>query len=104
MAGVEPRRPARYPARRHPARQYPRRRQRCAQSPQSDRARAALALAIAPGGFTVAEFTAKVRELTGQAGYTIRKAACDLRKLLGKHLAGEPRASAGTSSRPVPPA
>jgi len=29
--------------------------------------------------------------MTGQAGYTIRKAAYDLRKLLGKHLAGEPR-------------
>jgi hypothetical protein len=48
---------------------------------------AALALAIAPGGFTVADFAAKVRDLTGQAGCTIRNAACDLRKLRGKHLA-----------------
>ena len=31
---------------------------------------AALALAIAPGGFTVADFTAKVRAMTGQTGYT----------------------------------
>ena len=51
---------------------------------------AALALAIAPGGFTVADFTAKVRDMTGQAGYTIRNAAYDLRKLRGKHLAGKP--------------
>jgi len=45
---------------------------------------AALALAIAPGGFTVADFTAKVRAMTGQAGYTTRNAAYDLRKLRGK--------------------
>ena len=51
---------------------------------------AALALAIAPGGFTVADFTAKVRAMTGQAGDTTRNAAYDLRKLRGKHLAGKP--------------
>ena len=51
---------------------------------------AALALAIAPGGFTVADFTAKVRDMTGQAGDTIRNAAYDLRKLRGKHLADKP--------------
>lgn len=51
---------------------------------------AALALAIAPGGFTVADFTAKVQHMTGQAGYTIRNAAYDLRKLRGKHLADKP--------------
>jgi hypothetical protein len=51
---------------------------------------AALALAIAPGGFTVAGFAAKVRDMTGQAGYTIRNAACDLRKLRGKHPASKP--------------
>ncbi len=51
---------------------------------------AALALAIAPGGFTVADFTAKVRAMTGQAGYTTRNAAYDLRKLRCKHLAGKP--------------
>ncbi len=51
---------------------------------------AALALAIAPGGFTVADFAAKVRDLTGQASYTTRNAAYDLRKLRGKHLADKP--------------
>jgi hypothetical protein len=51
---------------------------------------AALALAIAPGGFTTAGFAAKVRDMTGQPGYTIRNAAYDLRKLRGKHLAGKP--------------
>ena len=51
---------------------------------------AALALAIAPGGFTVADFTAKVRAMTGQAGYSLRNAAYDLRKLRGKHLADKP--------------
>ncbi len=51
---------------------------------------AALALAIAPGGFTVADFAAKVRAMTGQPGYTTRNAAYDLRKLRGKHLAGKP--------------
>ncbi len=51
---------------------------------------AALALAIAPGGFTVADFAAKVRAMTGQAGYTARNAAYDLRKLRGKHLADKP--------------
>jgi hypothetical protein len=51
---------------------------------------AALALAIAPGGFTAADFAAKVRDMTGQAGYTIRNAAYDLRKLRGKHLADKP--------------
>src|SRR5208282_3776179 len=51
---------------------------------------AALALAIAPGGFTVADFAAKVRDMTGQTSYTSRKAAYDLRKLRGKHLADKP--------------
>lgn len=54
------------------------------------RSRAALgaapALAIAPGGFTVADFTRKVRDMTGQPDYTTRNAAYDLRKLRGKHL------------------
>jgi hypothetical protein len=43
---------------------------------------AALALAIAPGGFTVADFAAKVRAMTGQAGYTIR--SCSLKRLVAK--------------------
>ena len=52
---------------------------------------AALALAIAPGGFTVAWFASKVRDMTGQAlAYTSRNAAYDLRKLRGKHLAAKP--------------
>ena len=51
---------------------------------------AALALAAAPRGFTVAEFTAKVAEMHGQASYTTRQAAYDLRKLRGKSLAIKP--------------
>ena len=57
-----------------------------------DALRAALALAPAPNGFTVAEFTAKVHTLTGQdhTGYSIRQAAYDLRKLRGKQLVDKP--------------
>ncbi|HEX7268154.1 MAG TPA: hypothetical protein VF256_12085 [Streptosporangiaceae bacterium] len=51
---------------------------------------AALALTAAPRGFTVAEFTAKVAAMSGQAGYTTRQAAYDLRKLRGKGLAEKP--------------
>jgi hypothetical protein len=51
---------------------------------------AALALAAAPHGFTVAEHAARVQRLTGQAGYTIRQAAYDLRKLRGKNLVVKP--------------
>ncbi|HEV2256560.1 MAG TPA: hypothetical protein VGS06_25745 [Streptosporangiaceae bacterium] len=51
---------------------------------------AALALAPAPGGFTAAEFTAKVRHLTRQDGYTTRQGAYDLRKLRGKQLVDKP--------------
>ena len=47
---------------------------------------AALALAPAPAGFTVAEHTAKVRRMAGHHGYTTRQAAYDLRKLRGKQL------------------
>jgi hypothetical protein len=66
---------------------------------------AVLALAAAPRGFTVADLTAKVQQLTGQTetGYTIRQAAYDLRKLRGKHLIAKP----GQSRRylvPPPPA
>ena len=64
---------------------------------------AALALAAAPRGFTVAEFTAKVRS-TGQAGYTIRQGAYDLRKLRGKNLAVKPARPAATTPRPARPA
>ena len=55
---------------------------------------AALALAIAPGGFTVADFAAKVRAMTGQASYTIRNAAYDLRNCA---------ASTCRQARPLPP-
>jgi hypothetical protein len=49
-------------------------------------------LSPAPGGFTVADFTAKVAAMTGHSGsgYTIRQAACDLRKLRGKGLVVKP--------------
>jgi len=51
---------------------------------------AALALAPAPGGFTVTEHAARVRQITGQDGYTTRQAAYDLRKLRGKQLVDKP--------------
>jgi hypothetical protein len=61
---------------------------------------AALALAAAPRGFTVAEFTAKVQLLDSHADYTIRQGAYDLRKLRGKGLAVKP---GRTRSYHVPP-
>ena len=62
---------------------------------------AALALAPAPGGFTVAEHAARVRRITGHDGYTIRQAAYDLRKLHGKQLVDKPgRTPATTCPRP----
>lgn len=51
---------------------------------------AAVALAAAPGGFTAAQFAAKVAGMTGQDGYTTRQAAYDLRKLRGKQLLTKP--------------
>ena len=53
---------------------------------------AVLALAVAPEGFTVAQFTTKVAAMTGQtdADYTTRQGACDLRKLRGKQLVAKP--------------
>ena len=58
---------------------------------------AALALAPAPNGFTVAEFASKVHALTGtsDADYNICQAGYDLRKLRGKRLVDK--------SRPNPP-
>ena len=41
--------------------------------------------------------------MTGQAGYTIRNAAYDLRKLRGKHLAGKPGRSRRYFISPPPP-
>jgi hypothetical protein len=61
---------------------------------------AALALAPEPGGFTVAEFTAKVRHLTRHDGYTTRQASRDLRKLRGKGLTDKP---ARTRRYHIPP-
>jgi hypothetical protein len=53
---------------------------------------AALALAVSPTGFTVGQFTDKVRTLTGQTDhdYTTRQGAYDLRKLRAKHLVDKP--------------
>jgi hypothetical protein len=53
---------------------------------------AALALAVAPAGFTVAQFTAQVRAMTGQTAddYSTRQGAYDLRKLRGKLLVTKP--------------
>ena len=75
---------------------HPRRRCR----PEQDRGcvtrcKAVLALAPAPNGFTVAEFTAKVHAMTGtsSAAYSIRQAAYDLRKIRGKQLLDKPARS-----------
>jgi hypothetical protein len=53
---------------------------------------AVLALAVAPEGFTVAQFTAQVQSMTGQAeaDYSIRQGAYDLRKLRAKGLVAKP--------------
>src|SRR5207302_2896776 len=51
---------------------------------------AAAALAPAPGGFSVADFAARVQAMTGHESYTIRQAAYDIRKLRGKDLAAKP--------------
>jgi hypothetical protein len=51
---------------------------------------AVLALAPAPGGFTVKDLTTKVHTMTGQTTYTTRQAAYDLRKLRGKDLIVKP--------------
>ncbi|HYY81311.1 MAG TPA: hypothetical protein VFD04_19340, partial [Actinomycetes bacterium] len=61
---------------------------------------AVLALSAAPDGFTVADLAAKIQQMGGQTGYTIRQAAYDLRKLRGKDLLVKP----GRSRRyQVPP-
>jgi hypothetical protein len=65
--------------------------------------RAVQALAIAPKSFTAAQFTGKVRSLTGltEADYTTRQTAYDLCKLRAKALISKP----GRSRRyVVPPA
>jgi hypothetical protein len=65
---------------------------------------AALALASAPGGFTVAEHTAKVRHITGHDGYTTPQSAYDLRKLCGKQLIAKPGRTRATAYRQTEPA
>jgi hypothetical protein len=49
-------------------------------------------LAVAPQGFTVTQFTAQVRAMTGQTpdDYSTRQGAYDLRKLRGKQLVIKP--------------
>ena len=68
-----------------------------------DALRAALALAPAPNGFTVAEFTAKVHALTGHhhTGYSVRQAGYDLRKLRGKRLVDKPGRTRHYHVRPL---
>jgi hypothetical protein len=51
---------------------------------------AVLALAAAPGGFTVQDLTTKVHTMTGHTDYTTRQAAYDLRTLRGKDLLVKP--------------
>ena len=51
---------------------------------------AVLALAPAPGGFSVHDLAVKVHAMTGHTDYTIRQAAYDLRKLRGKDLIVKP--------------
>ena len=51
---------------------------------------AVLALASAPGGFTVQDLTTKVHTMTGHTDYTTRQAAYDVRKLRGKNLITKP--------------
>lgn len=53
---------------------------------------AVLALSVAPGGFTVADFADKVRSMTGQDAvrYSVRQAGYDLRKIRGKGLVVKP--------------
>ncbi len=51
---------------------------------------AALALAAAPHGFTVADHAARVRAMAGHRSHTTRQAAYDLRKLRGKGLVSKP--------------
>ena len=52
-----------------------------------------MALALTPGGFTVAAFTAQVHAATGwtDTDYSTRQGAYDLRKLRGKQLITKPR-------------
>jgi hypothetical protein len=64
---------------------------------------AAAALSVAPEGFTVGEFAAKVNAMGGLTGadYTVRQAAYDLRKLRGKNLVTKPGHSRRYLVRPA---
>jgi hypothetical protein len=73
-----------------PARRRPHRRHRPGQAPHPRRPVGGAGPAAAPRGFTVAEFTAKVRQLNRHAAYTTRQGSYDLRKLRGKGLAVKP--------------
>jgi hypothetical protein len=63
---------------------------------------AVLALGPSPSGFSVAQFTAKTRALTGPraAEYTVRQAAYDLKKLRGKQLLAK-RGARGYQAQPA---
>jgi hypothetical protein len=65
---------------------------------------AALALATAPHGFTVAEHAAKVAAMTGQASYTIGKPPMTCASSAARVLPSSPARPAATTSRPRPPA
>ncbi len=77
--------PAARPDRRHPDRRH-----RPEQAPDPRRARAALALAAGPAGSPSPSSPPGSSQMTRHAGYTIRQAAYDLRKLRGKNLIIKP--------------
>ena len=92
-------------ARRHPRpvartltdRRNPNRRPGHRQPAGSCRARRCARVAVAPAGFTVAQFTSQVRAMTGQRpdDYSVRQGAYDLRKLRGKRLVVKPGRTRG---------
>jgi hypothetical protein len=63
---------------------------------------AVLALSAASGGFTVAEFTAKVHAMTGHTGYTIRQAAYDLRNSAARTSSPNPAGPGATTWNRAP--
>ena len=65
---------------------------------------AALALAAAPHGFTVAEFTAKVQPMNGHATYTTRQAPTTCASSAGKNLVVKPGRTRRYHIPPEPPA
>lgn len=97
----------RIPARRHPrpaprtlhARSNPYGRDRHQRPPDSGALAAARALAVAPQGFTVAQFTAQVRAMTGQApeDYSVRQGATTCASYAAKSPSSNPGAPAATT-------